>query len=484
MELPEGFALACVMEREDPRDALVSNAIRRRWTTCRKGAVVGTSSLRRVVLLRALRPDLKIEAACAATSTRACASWTTASTTPSCWRRPASSGWACASASASCSSPTQMLPAAGQGALGIEVRADRADLLGVAGAAGAPGDLAGGCGRTRGEPRHGRQLLDAAGGARDIFDGEYLQLRAAWGDPDRPRPLVRAQGRPPWWPTWRRPADWGLPWPRGCAPPAPTETLRHAGDRHPSGKPRPRAGSRTCARAVSMPVALPLIAIVPVPQPQALQAAWGQLDRYRAVMFVSGNAVRAFLRAPARDHLLARPYPCLGARAGDRRCAGRGRCSPRRSWMRLRREPRSSIRKHCGSGWQAKLGAGDRVLIVRGEEADGRGQGRDWLAQQLGAAGVEVQAVAAYLRAAACVQPGAARMRPSWRDPRGRLAVQQFARHSQPARPAARRRTGRRPGRWRRTRASRRRRGWRASVLLCESRPSLDDVVAALESFR
>ena len=29
------------------------------WTRCRKGAVVGTSSLRRQVLLQALRPDLK-----------------------------------------------------------------------------------------------------------------------------------------------------------------------------------------------------------------------------------------------------------------------------------------------------------------------------------------------------------------------------------------------------------------------------------------
>src|SRR4029079_17904647 len=60
MDLPEGFALACVLEREDPRDALVSP----RYASLAElpqGAVVGTSSLRRVVLLRALRPDLKIE---------------------------------------------------------------------------------------------------------------------------------------------------------------------------------------------------------------------------------------------------------------------------------------------------------------------------------------------------------------------------------------------------------------------------------------
>ena len=59
MELPEGFALACVMEREDPRDAFVSP----RYASLEalpQGPVVGTSSLPRQGLLQALRPDLKI----------------------------------------------------------------------------------------------------------------------------------------------------------------------------------------------------------------------------------------------------------------------------------------------------------------------------------------------------------------------------------------------------------------------------------------
>ena len=60
MDLPLGFALACVMEREDPRDALVSNH-HASLAELPIGSVVGTSSLRRMVLLRALRPDLKIE---------------------------------------------------------------------------------------------------------------------------------------------------------------------------------------------------------------------------------------------------------------------------------------------------------------------------------------------------------------------------------------------------------------------------------------
>ena len=60
MELPEGFALACVMEREDPRDAFVSPRYAS-LDALPQGAVVGTSSLRRQVLLQALRPDLRIE---------------------------------------------------------------------------------------------------------------------------------------------------------------------------------------------------------------------------------------------------------------------------------------------------------------------------------------------------------------------------------------------------------------------------------------
>src|SRR3954463_5494065 len=48
MDLPEGFTLACVLEREDPRDAFVSNDYAT-LADLPPGAVVGTSSLRRVV---------------------------------------------------------------------------------------------------------------------------------------------------------------------------------------------------------------------------------------------------------------------------------------------------------------------------------------------------------------------------------------------------------------------------------------------------
>ena len=145
-------------------------------------------------------------------------------------------------------------------------------------------------------------------------------------------------------------------------------------------------------------IALPLIAIVPAPASQALQQAWGQLDRYRAVMFVSGNAVRHFFA---------------------HRPAGMSWPSHTRAWAPgtgtahalveagvdvalVDTPPPQAAQFDSESLWQrvaGQLGAGDRILIVRGEEADGKGGGRDWLAEQLGAAGVEVKTIAAYLRA-------------------------------------------------------------------------------------
>lgn len=60
MQLPEGFVLAAVLVREDPRDALVSPR-HGSLAALPQGARVGTSSLRRVVQLKGLRPDLVIE---------------------------------------------------------------------------------------------------------------------------------------------------------------------------------------------------------------------------------------------------------------------------------------------------------------------------------------------------------------------------------------------------------------------------------------
>ncbi len=59
MDLPDGFALAAFLAREDPRDAFVSNRYAR-LADLPAGAVVGTSSLRREAQLRSRFPALEI----------------------------------------------------------------------------------------------------------------------------------------------------------------------------------------------------------------------------------------------------------------------------------------------------------------------------------------------------------------------------------------------------------------------------------------
>ncbi len=59
MDLPPGFTLAAILEREDPRDAFVSNDYAG-LADLPPGAVVGTSSLRRQALIAARYPHLRI----------------------------------------------------------------------------------------------------------------------------------------------------------------------------------------------------------------------------------------------------------------------------------------------------------------------------------------------------------------------------------------------------------------------------------------
>ncbi|GAB7528683.1 hydroxymethylbilane synthase [Pseudomonas sp. 3A(2025)] len=59
MDFPEGLGLFCICEREDPRDAFVSNRFAN-LDELPAGSIVGTSSLRRQAQLLALRPDLQI----------------------------------------------------------------------------------------------------------------------------------------------------------------------------------------------------------------------------------------------------------------------------------------------------------------------------------------------------------------------------------------------------------------------------------------
>ena len=65
-EFPEDLHLAVICEREDPRDAFLSRLRNARFeiagfTALKKGAKIGTSSLRRACQLLSIRPDLKVE---------------------------------------------------------------------------------------------------------------------------------------------------------------------------------------------------------------------------------------------------------------------------------------------------------------------------------------------------------------------------------------------------------------------------------------
>jgi hydroxymethylbilane synthase len=127
MEMPPGFTLAAIAVREDPRDAFVSN----RFATLAAlpaGAVVGTSSLRREAQLRERHPGLEVRPLRGNVNTRL---------------RKLDEGQYDAiilaaaglkrlgfgSRIASLLDPEESLPAVGQGALALECRADRPDVI-------------------------------------------------------------------------------------------------------------------------------------------------------------------------------------------------------------------------------------------------------------------------------------------------------------------------------------------------------------------
>lgn len=129
MHLPEGFALAAIGQREDPRDAFVSNQF-----SCLEelpeNSIVGTSSLRRQSQLQARFPHLKIESLRGNVHTRL---------------RKLDEGQYSAIILAAAGlkrlgleariksliAVEHSIPAVGQGALGIEINAAREDLLSV-----------------------------------------------------------------------------------------------------------------------------------------------------------------------------------------------------------------------------------------------------------------------------------------------------------------------------------------------------------------
>lgn len=143
-------------------------------------------------------------------------------------------------------------------------------------------------------------------------------------------------------------------------------------------------------------VLLPLIAIAPAPDVASLRRAAGALSGFEAAMFVSGSAVRGFFREPVSWPAATRAW-----------CTGPGTARA----LQECGVPAANIDVPDGDAAQFdseslwplvsdQVGAGTRVLLVRGAGADGRPSGRDWLASRLQAAGAQVDVVASYTRQA------------------------------------------------------------------------------------
>ncbi|TXD67821.1 hydroxymethylbilane synthase, partial [Mitsuaria sp. TWR114] len=190
--LPAGFVLAAVLEREDPRDALVSSKYDS-LAALPQGACVGTSSLRRVTQLKNMRPDLRIEPVRGNLDTRL---------------RKLDEGQYDAIVLAAAGlkrlqlegrirqyfGVDEMIPCAGQGALGIEIRAGQAPLAEhLAALAHAPTWLAAAAERAVSRELGGSCSMPLAAHAVWAADGR-LTLSAALGHPTQPeRALLRAE---------------------------------------------------------------------------------------------------------------------------------------------------------------------------------------------------------------------------------------------------------------------------------------------------
>ncbi|MFI4914744.1 MAG: hydroxymethylbilane synthase [Steroidobacterales bacterium] len=127
MMLPPGFEIAAITEREDPRDAFVSNHYES-LNALPAGSRVGTSSLRRESQLRARFPQLEVEPLRGNVQTRLnkldAGNYAAIILAAAGLKR-----LGLAERITAILTPDESLPAPGQGALGIECRTERADVI-------------------------------------------------------------------------------------------------------------------------------------------------------------------------------------------------------------------------------------------------------------------------------------------------------------------------------------------------------------------
>jgi len=190
-EMADGFVLAAFLEREDPRDAFVSNH-HAQLDALPDGARIGSSSLRRQCQLKALRPDLELVTLRGNVGTRL-------------GKLDAGEFDAIILAAAGLDRlemperiasripPEQCLPAIAQGTLGVECRSDRQDIIDLVGVLEHEPTAI----RTLAERALNRRLqggcdVPVAGYAE--LEGREIRLRALVGLPDGTR-IVRGEQR-------------------------------------------------------------------------------------------------------------------------------------------------------------------------------------------------------------------------------------------------------------------------------------------------
>ncbi|MDB5893284.1 MAG: hypothetical protein JWQ88_815 [Rhodoferax sp.] len=249
--------------------------------------------------------------------------------------------------------------------------------------------------------------------------------------------------------------------------------------------------------------ALPLIDIAPASDPAPVKAAWQAIHKYKALMFVSGNAAEHFfaLRPACLASSATHPNGLQAAAAANDAPVSPGKRLVARCWatgpgtlaaLRQAGLEAASIDApgvHSGQFdsealWQVvgpTVTAGDRVLVVRGGAPGGASAGRNWFAEQLVAHGAEVDFVVAYERHLPRWSTGQLeRARSATQDGSVWLLSSSEAighlRHTLPeAALAGARAVATHP---RIARAARE----AGFGVVCESRPTLDDVAASIES--
>ncbi|HEY7687739.1 MAG TPA: hydroxymethylbilane synthase, partial [Dongiaceae bacterium] len=127
--LPEGLIIGCILPREDPRDVLFAKKAKS-IAQLPKGAVVGTSSLRRQAQLLARRPDLKVVTLRGNVETRL-KKLAAGDVDATLLALAGLKRLGLEDKAKNVLSTEEMLPAVAQGALAVEVRADNEEIRGV-----------------------------------------------------------------------------------------------------------------------------------------------------------------------------------------------------------------------------------------------------------------------------------------------------------------------------------------------------------------